>query len=46
MAARVQWLCALGRLPAARADLAKFARAYPRSPYVDRAQRFCATDAP
>lgn len=46
MAARVQSLCALGRVPAARADLAKFAHAYPRSPYVDRAQRFCAIDAP
>ena len=46
MAARVQCLCALGRLPAARADLAKFAHAYPRSPYVDRARRFCAIDAP
>ncbi len=46
MAARVQCLCALGRLPAARADLAKFAHAYPRSPYVDRARRFCAIDGP
>jgi hypothetical protein len=46
MAARVQSLCALGRVPAARADLAKFAHAYPRSPYLDRARRFCDTDAP
>ncbi len=45
-AARVQSLCALGRLPAARAGLAKFARAYPRSPYLARARRYCAIDAP
>ncbi len=46
MAARVQSLCALGRLPGARADLAKFGRAYPRSPYLDRARRFCDIDSP
>jgi hypothetical protein len=46
MAARVQSFCALGRLPAARTDLAKFARAYPRSPYLVRARRYCAIDAP
>ena len=46
MAARVQALCALGRVPEARADFAKLARAYPRSPQLDRARRFCGFDAP
>ncbi len=46
MAARVQSLCTLGRLAEARADLAKFARAYPRSPHLDRARRACVFDAP
>jgi hypothetical protein len=45
MAARVQALCALGRLAAARAELARFAQAYPRSPHVDRARRFCVVEA-
>jgi hypothetical protein len=45
MAARVQSLCALGRLVAAKADLAKFAQAFPLSPHLDRARRFCAFDA-
>jgi hypothetical protein len=46
MAARVQCLCALGRTAAAKADLAKLAQAYPRSPYLDRARRFCGFDGP
>jgi hypothetical protein len=46
MAARVQALCALGRLAAARTELARFAEAYPRSPHLDRARRSCAVDAP
>ena len=46
MAAHVQSLCALGRLPAARTELARFARAYPRSPHLDRARRFCGAGAP
>ena len=46
MAARVQALCALGRLAAARAELARFAQAYPRSPHLDRARRLCVLDAP
>jgi hypothetical protein len=44
MAARIQSLCALGRVAEARADLAKLARAHPRSPHVDRARRFCGID--
>ncbi len=46
MAARVQSLCALGRVAEARADLARFARAYPRSAHLDHARAFCGIDAP
>ena len=46
LAARVQSLCALGRVNEARADLAKLARAYPGSPHLDRARRFCGIDVP
>ena len=46
MAARVQSLCALGRVADARADLTKFARAYPRSAHLDHARAFCGIDAP
>jgi hypothetical protein len=45
MAARVQSLCALGRLVAAKAELAKFAQAFPLSPHLDRARRSCAFEA-
>jgi hypothetical protein len=44
MAARVQSLCALGRVAEARSDLTKLARTYPRSAHVDRARRFCGFD--
>ncbi len=44
MAARVQSLCAAGRVTQAKAELAKLARTYPRSPHVDRARRFCGAD--
>ena len=46
LAARVQSLCALGRVYEARTDLAKLARAYPGSPHFDRARRFCGIDMP
>jgi hypothetical protein len=46
LAARVQSLCALGRLGEAKADLAKLARSYPASVYFDRARRFCGLDTP
>ena len=46
MAARVQALCALGRLAAARTELARLAQTYPRSPHLDRARRFCVVDSP
>jgi hypothetical protein len=45
MAARVQSLCALGRVAEARADLTRFARAYPRSPHLEHARTFCGVDA-
>jgi hypothetical protein len=41
IAARVEALCSVGRYPEARADLAKLAKAYPRSPHIDGARRFC-----
>jgi hypothetical protein len=44
MAARVEALCALGRFGDARADLSRLARAYPRSPHLDGARRFCGSD--
>jgi outer membrane protein assembly factor BamD (BamD/ComL family) len=46
LAARVQALCALGRVTEARADLARLARAYPQSPHLDRARKFCGVDTP
>jgi hypothetical protein len=46
MAARVQSLCTLGRIADARADLTKLARAYPSSPQLDRARRFCGFGTP
>jgi len=46
LAARVQALCALGRVAEARADLARLARAYPQSPHLDRARKFCGIDTP
>jgi hypothetical protein len=46
LAARVQSLCALGRVDEARIYLAKLARAYPGSPHFDRARRFCGIDMP
>jgi outer membrane protein assembly factor BamD (BamD/ComL family) len=46
LAARVQALCALGRLAEARADLARLAHAYPQSAHLDRARKFCGIDAP
>ena len=45
MAARVQSLCVLGRVAEARADLTRFARAYPRSAHLDHARAFCGIDA-
>jgi outer membrane protein assembly factor BamD (BamD/ComL family) len=46
LAARVQSLCALGRLGEAKADLTKLARSYPASAHFDRARRFCGIDTP
>jgi hypothetical protein len=46
MAARVQSLCTLGRIAEARANLTRLARAYPRSPHLDRARRFCGIETP
>jgi hypothetical protein len=46
LAARVQSLCALGRVNEARGDLAKLARTYPGSAHFDRARRFCGIDMP
>jgi hypothetical protein len=46
LAARIQSLCALGRISEAKSDLARLARAYPQSAQVDRARRFCGIDAP
>ena len=46
MAVRVQSLCALGRVAEARADLTRFARAYPRSAHLEHARAFCGVDAP
>ena len=44
IAARVEALCAVGSYPEARANLARLARAYPRSPHIDGARRFCGSD--
>ena len=46
MAARVQSLCALGRVAEARSDLMRFARAYPRSAHLEHARAFCGIDSP
>jgi hypothetical protein len=46
MAARVQSLCALGRVAEARSDLTRFARAYPRSAHLEHARAFCGIDGP
>lgn len=46
MAARVQTLCALGRVAEAKAGLAKLAHAYPRSAHLDRARTSCGFDSP
>ena len=46
LAARVQSLCALGRVAEAKAALTKLARAYPQSPHLDRARKFCGFEAP
>lgn len=46
LAARVQSLCALGRVNEARTDLAKLGRAYPGSPHFNRARRLCGIDLP
>jgi hypothetical protein len=40
-AARVQALCALGKLAAAEAELARLAQSAPHSPHLARAQRAC-----
>jgi len=40
-AARIQALCALGKLAAAEAELARLAQSSPRSPHLARAQRAC-----
>jgi hypothetical protein len=44
LAARIQALCMLGRSAEARTDLTKLARAYPHSPHVGGAKRFCGLD--
>ncbi len=44
MAARVEALCALGRVAEARVDLSKLSRAFPRSAHLDGARRFCGSD--
>ena len=46
LAARVQSLCALGRVGEARTELAKLGRTYPRSAHFDRARRFCGIGTP
>jgi hypothetical protein len=46
LAARVQSLCALGRVNEAKPELAKLARTYPGSAHFDRARRFCGIDTP
>ena len=46
LAARVQSLCALGRVGEARTELAKLGRTYPGSAHFDRARRFCGIGAP
>jgi hypothetical protein len=46
LAARVQSLCALGRVAEAKADLTKLARAHPQSPHLDRARKFCGLESP
>jgi outer membrane protein assembly factor BamD (BamD/ComL family) len=46
LAARVQALCALGRVSEAQAELAKLAHTHPRSAHFDRARRFCGIDTP
>jgi hypothetical protein len=46
LAARVQSLCALGRVGEARTELAKLARTYPGSAHFDRARRFCGIGTP
>jgi len=40
-AARIQALCALGKLPEAEAELARLKASSPRSPHLARAQRAC-----
>jgi hypothetical protein len=45
LAARVHALCALGRTAEARTEMAKLGRAYPRSPHIEGARRFCSIDA-
>jgi len=46
LAARVQSLCALGRVGEARTELAKLGRTYPGSAHFDRARRFCGIGTP
>jgi hypothetical protein len=41
MAARVEALCALGRIAEARTSLGRLARAFPKSGHLDSARRFC-----
>jgi hypothetical protein len=45
LAARVQALCALGRVNEAEADLARLTRLSPESPHEGRARAACATNA-
>jgi len=45
LAARVHALCELGRTGDARTEMARLGRAYPQSPQIERARRFCAMDA-
>ena len=40
-AARIQALCAMGKLSAAEAELSRLAQSSPRSPHLARAQRAC-----
>jgi hypothetical protein len=45
LAARIHALCTLGRTAEARAEMAKLGHAYPQSPHLERASRFCSMDA-
>jgi hypothetical protein len=46
LAARVQSLCALGRVGEAKTELTELSRTYPGSAHFDRARRFCGIGTP